>query len=99
MSKGRLVRLTESLDLFYSHSEMFDEIKDLSPDLEWMLQSYQVDDDTLIESLARQYYQHIYNLALSMLSHPEKAHRAARETFVQAVIQADDYRGEVKIDA
>lgn len=91
--------MTESLDLFYSHSEMFDEIKDLSPDLEWMLQSYQVDDDTLIESLARQYYQHIYNLALSMLSHPEKAHRAARETFVQAVIQADDYRGEVKIDA
>jgi hypothetical protein len=38
---------------------MFEENTNLSPDLEWMLQSGQIDDETLIEDLARHYYQQI----------------------------------------
>ena len=38
---------------------------DLSPDLEWMLQSEQIKVDSLIETLFINYYQHIYLLALS----------------------------------
>jgi len=77
---------------------MFDEQIDLSPDLEWMLQSGQVDDGTLIEALVRQYYQSTYDIALSLLTYPEEAHHAVQETFVQAIFQAKYYRGETKID-
>ena len=77
---------------------MFDEQIDLSPDLEWMLISGQVDDGTLIAALARQYYQPFYRLSLSYLTYPEEAHRAAQETLIEAVFQARKYRGETKID-
>jgi hypothetical protein len=76
---------------------MFEENTDLSPDLEWMLQSTQVDDGTLIEALARKYYQPIYRLALTWLTYPEEAHQAAQETFVQVFFEAENYRGETKI--
>jgi hypothetical protein len=49
---------------------MYAEQIDLSPDLEWMLQSGQVDDGTLIEALAHQYYQPFYRLSLSYLTYP-----------------------------
>lgn len=77
---------------------MFDEQINLSPDLEWMLQSGQVEDGTLIEALVRQYYQSTYNFALSWLIYPEEAHHAVQEAFVQAIFQAKNYRGETKID-
>jgi DNA-directed RNA polymerase specialized sigma24 family protein len=77
---------------------MFDESSDLSPDLEWMLQSRQVDDETLIEALTHQYYQPFYRLALSQLTYPEEAHRAAQETLIEAVFQGRNYRGETIID-
>lgn len=96
--RGRFVRLTDNHKLFYSVSDMFDENTELSPDLEWMLLSGQVDDGTLIEALARQYYQSTYNIALSWLTYPEEAHHAVQETFVQAIFQAKNYRGETKID-
>ena len=77
---------------------MLGEQIDLSPDLEWMLLSGQVDEGTLIEALAHQYYQPFYRLSLSYLTYPEEAHRAAQETLIEAVFQARTYRGETKID-
>ncbi len=77
---------------------MFDKQIDLSPDLEWMLKSGQVDDGTLIETLVHQYYQPFYRLSLSYLTYPEEAHRAAQETLIEAVFQARTYRDETKID-
>lgn len=68
--RGRLGCLTTCCDLIYSVIGMFDEKTDLSPDLEWMLQSRQVDDGTLIEALAHQYYQPFYRLSLSYLTYP-----------------------------
>jgi hypothetical protein len=70
----------------------------LSPDLQWMLQSDQVDDETLIASLTQRYYQRIYNLLLSRHKNPEEAHRIARETLVTAVLQKGEYRGESKVE-
>jgi len=77
---------------------MYAEQIDLSPDLEWMLQSGQVDDGTLIEALVRRQCQSTYDFALSWLTYPEEAHRAARETLIEAVFQERTYRGETKID-
>ena len=56
---------------------MFPINDELSPDLEWMLQSEQVDDDTLIKAFVQQYYPHVYNLVLSRLTYPEEARRTA----------------------
>jgi hypothetical protein len=77
---------------------MLNEEFNLSPDLEWMLQSEQVDVDSLITALATKYYQQIYQLALSSLTYPEEAHRAAQETFIQAIFRKKDYRGEIRVE-
>ena len=44
--RGVISYLTTHLEIIYSDCRMFDEPTDLSPDLEWMLQSDQVDDET-----------------------------------------------------
>jgi len=64
--------LTDPEVLFYGVIGMFEENTDLSPDLEWMLQSGQVDDGTLIEALAQQFYQSTYEFALSWLTCPKR---------------------------
>jgi hypothetical protein len=69
----------------------------LSPDLEWMLQSNQVDIDSLIEILVTSYYQQIYLLALSRLTYPEESHRVAQETLIQTILQKKDFRGETSV--
>ena len=81
------------LDLIYSEIKMLPDFGDLSPDLEWMLQSGQVDERTLIAVLVRNYYPGIYQMALSRLAYPEEAQRVAAETFVQAVLNSSTYRG------
>ncbi|MFN2265986.1 MAG: hypothetical protein ACK2UM_17145 [Anaerolineales bacterium] len=81
------------LDLIYSEIKMLPDLGDLSPDLEWMLQSGQVDERTLIAVLVRNYYPGIYQMALSRLAYPEEAQRVAAETFVQAVLNSSTYRG------
>lgn len=78
---------------------MLPDFDNLSPDLEWMLQSGQVDEGTLIEALVTRYYQTIYDQALSMLKYPEEAHQAAREVFTQAVMHSSTYRGDLKISS
>ncbi len=90
--------MTIPVDLFYSVNTMFKEDINLSPDLEWMLQSDQVDDETLIEILALKYYQRIFRLALLRLTYPEEAHRATQETFIQAILQKKEDRGNTNIE-
>jgi hypothetical protein len=85
------------LDLIYSGSKMLPDIGDLSPDLEWMLQSGQVDELTLIAVLVRNYYPHIYQKSLSRLTYPEEAQHVAEETFVQAVLNSSTYRGTTSV--
>lgn len=76
---------------------MLPDFDNLSPDLEWMLQSGQVDEGTLIESLVTRYYQPIYHQALSTLKYPEEAHRAAQEVFTKAVLHTSTFRGDLPV--
>ncbi len=62
-----------------------------------MLQSDQVDDHTLIAALVENYYPHIYREALSHLTYPEQAHRAAQDTFVQAIVESKTFRGNMPL--
>jgi hypothetical protein len=79
--------------LFYIVRGMFKDDGDLSPDLVWMLQSSQIDVDALIEALVSSYYQQIYTSALSILTYPEEAHRAAQNTLSLVIIHRKDFRG------
>lgn len=76
---------------------MFSKQNDLSPDLKWMLQSDQVDDDTLIEALVNKYYARIFHAALTRLTYLEEAQRAAHESIVQAIIRSNTYRGTISV--
>jgi hypothetical protein len=95
--EGAISPLTSMPDIFYILRVMFDESTDLSPDLEWMLQSDQVDIVTLAEVLAYQYYQRIYNLSLTCLTYPAEAHKAAQETIIRAVLRSKQYHGDKDI--
>ncbi len=67
---------------------------ELSPDLEWMLQSGQASDALLAETLAAEYYASVYRLALAVLDDADDAGRAAREALVTAVVNRHRYQPE-----
>jgi hypothetical protein len=73
------------------------ESDDLSPDLEWMLQSEQVEREILAEHLVREYYPAIYKQCQAYLVYPEAARRAALDAFLTAVESASEYPGGEKI--
>lgn len=76
----------------------FDKGPELSPDLEWMVQSGQVSRQVFTETLVRTYYASIYRLALSLLNDLSAAQVACREVFSQAILNTHQYRSEVGID-
>ena len=55
---------TSNRKILYSVGKMIEDYIDLSPDIEWMLQSNQVDSETIIEILVRDYYKPIFCLIL-----------------------------------
>lgn len=73
---------------------MFDQSGELAPDLEWLLQSGQADEETIAINLAQRCYLRVYRQAIDKLLYPETARRAARETFLQAASQARNYTGQ-----
>ena len=78
---------------------MFDPEHAISPDLKWMLQSGQATPDLLLESMASEYYQPVYRLAMGLLERAELAGRATRETFVRAAMHASSFRTESSVRA
>ena len=85
---------TSNCKILYSVGKMIEDSIDLSPDIEWMLQSNQVDSETIIEILVRDYYKPIFRLILSWLPYPEEAHRATQETLIIAASGDGKYTGE-----
>ncbi len=72
--------------------DFLDEPQALSSDLEWMLQSGQVDRATLAETLLGEYYAPVYRLCLALLDEEEQAQAAALETFRSALRRLERYR-------
>lgn len=97
IARGGKYILTTIIDLIYIVEEMFKDDNDLSSDLEWMLQSNQIEIDVLIEALVSSYYQQIYTNALSRLVYPEEAHRSGQEILVQVILRKKEYRGKTSM--
>ena len=76
---------TSTYKIMYIVIKMIEDSNHLSPDIEWMLQSNQVDDATLIDILVSAYYESIYRIALNKLTYPAEAHRATQDTFFFAI--------------
>jgi DNA-directed RNA polymerase specialized sigma24 family protein len=72
---------------------------ELSPDLEWMLQSGQAKEEMLAEALIEEYYAPVFRLALAVLDEPERARQAALETFGSALLEAHRYDGKSGVRA
>lgn len=77
----------------------FDKGPELSPDLEWMVQSGQVSRQVFAETLVKTYYAPIYRLALSLLNDRSAAQTACREVFSQAILGVHQYRSHLGINA
>lgn len=77
---------------------MFAEKPEISDNLEWMLQSRQVGDDTLVQSLVREHYAQLYNFGLAQFnSSLGRAAQLAETVLVEAVETAGQYRGDVPV--
>ena len=79
---------------------MFEEKPEISDTLEWMLQSRQVGDETLVNTLVHEQYAPLYKLALSFFNSPdsESAEKLAEQVFSEAVEDANQYREEIGVE-
>jgi DNA-directed RNA polymerase specialized sigma24 family protein len=76
---------------------MFDQPPELSPDLEWMLQSGQASREMLAEELVQDYYLPLYRLGLALYSETNKARAFAQETLSQALLETHRFHGRTSI--
>jgi DNA-directed RNA polymerase specialized sigma24 family protein len=78
---------------------MFEEKPEISETLEWMLQSRQVGCETLVYTIVHELYPEIYRLAVSLLnpSDPEIAVELAEKTILEAVGDAHNYHGDIRV--
>ena len=71
---------------------MFEPLPELSPDLDWMLESGQASREMLALALVEKYARPVYRLALSILDDPQQAERVSLEIFSQALLNVFRYR-------
>jgi DNA-directed RNA polymerase specialized sigma24 family protein len=78
---------------------MFEKRPEISDTLEWMLQSRQVGDETLVHALVHEHYAAIHQFANSLLdtTDPDTATKLAEQTILEAVEGAHNYRQEIKV--
>jgi len=77
---------------------MVDQDPELSSDLEWLLQSGQVNQEELLTALAGLYLLPIYRLALAVLDEPAAARLAARETFSSVLLNLYRYSSQIGVE-
>jgi DNA-directed RNA polymerase specialized sigma24 family protein len=65
--------------------------ENLSPELDWMLQSRQPDPDQLAAALVEAFYRPLYTFVLFLTGDPLAASSTARETLAKAVRRAERY--------
>ena len=68
-------------------------IPELSPDLEWMLESGQASSEMLADALAREYFQPVYRLGLALFNDPKQAEWLAVDSLSAALMQSYSYHG------
>ena len=64
----------------------------LAPDIEWMLQSDQVDEGTLLRALLREAYAPLHSLLMGLLEEPLTTQVRLRQALAQAVLRRHEYR-------
>ena len=78
---------------------MFDEKPEISETLEWMLQSRQVGDETLVNTLVHEQHTALYKLGLALFntSDSRRGDNLAEQVICAAVEDAQEYRQEVSV--
>ncbi|MCZ7551094.1 MAG: hypothetical protein M5U05_00690 [Anaerolineales bacterium] len=71
---------------------------DYAPDLEWMLQSGQVSQETLLEALISEYYPGVFRLAFATLDNRRAARKTANGVFARALLELHRYRPQQSIE-
>jgi DNA-directed RNA polymerase specialized sigma24 family protein len=78
--------------------DLFDEKHVISSDLEWMLKSNQVGNQTLVDRLLAEFYQPVYQLARAYFSDETQASQAVKDVFVTALLNAEGYRESMGVE-
>lgn len=78
---------------------MFEDKPEISDHLEWMLQSRQVGDETLVETLVEEHFAHLvcFGQALFDSESDRQAKKLAEKIILNAVENASQYRGDVSV--
>jgi DNA-directed RNA polymerase specialized sigma24 family protein/tetratricopeptide (TPR) repeat protein len=78
---------------------MFENRKENRTEIEWMVQSSQVEDNSLVEALFVNYYAAVYQMAAFIQSEPELASVAACKAILKAAANRHRYIGEFRLKA
>jgi len=78
---------------------MFDDKLEISETLEWMLQSRQVGDETLVNTMVNEQFAVLYSFGLSVLpnSHSHLAQRLTEQVISEAVENASQYQQDIRV--
>jgi len=76
---------------------MFENTPELAPDIEWMLSSGQVNEETLIEALILEHYRELFKLGLTLSDISLVAVVLAQQTLASAVLNAHQYKGKTSV--
>jgi DNA-directed RNA polymerase specialized sigma24 family protein/tetratricopeptide (TPR) repeat protein len=78
---------------------MLENRKENRTEIEWMVQSSQVEDNSLVEALFVNYYAAVYQMGAFIYSEHELAGVAASKAILQAVANRHRYTGEFRLKA
>lgn len=78
---------------------MFDDKPEISDTLEWMLQSRQVGDETLVNTMVNEQYAGLNSFSLSVLppSYSDLAQRLTEKVITSAVENASQYQQDIRV--
>src|SRR5512145_755907 len=96
-SSGRLVPFDADQEVRMQPFYELPTSLELSSDLEWMLQSGQVDDTTLAKTLLKEYYGQLFCLFKAIFENEEELNVSIYQTFAMAVARRHTYRAELGV--
>jgi DNA-directed RNA polymerase specialized sigma24 family protein len=73
---------------------LYEQLPELSPDLEWMLLSGQAGEDMIINALIDEGFTSVYRLPYLVLNDPPSARRMAVEVLATALLERHGYSGQ-----
>ncbi len=87
------------MDHNFTDRDLFTDNHSLTPDLGWMMQSHQVDNDTLLQALVHEEYVDIYRFTAYLMDDATLGVDATQQALASGILDRYRYWGEIPLKA